>query len=107
MCKYCHEPCEGTVCPKCRQEQNSILWDNEECISTNSIFAIWSIFRFISFIASAILLFFCFKNGFASNHLWLFLTATICSTVLFNGLRKMYHKQMGIIIDREMRKNHQ
>ena len=106
MCKYCHQQCEGDICINCMHEQNAILWNNDECVDANSLYALWGILKFICIVALIIIVL-CNLKSVSS---WTWFSVSIISlvnfSILFDRLRKMYKKQMGVIIDREMRKNH-
>ena len=106
MCKYCGKTCDGDICINCRYEQNAMLWDNDECVDLNSVFAIFGLLRFISLVALIIVTICGLTGSLLGNMLWLSIIFLTSMTFLFSKLRKMYHEQLAIVIDREMRKNH-
>lgn len=106
MCKYCKTPCEGDICFNCMNEQNAILWDNDECVDLNSIFAVFGLLQFVTIIPLIIIVICGFTGALCGDKLWMSIIFLSGATFLFRRLRKLYHKQIGIVIDREMRKNH-
>ena len=106
MCKYCGKNCIGDICSFCVAEQNAILWDNDECMDLNTVFGLWGLLRFVSCVSLIIVICCGFAGTIVGNPLWVTIISLTASTFLFHRLRKMYHKQIAIVIDREMRKNH-
>ncbi len=106
MCKYCGKNSFNEVCPSCIAEQNAILWDNDECVDLNSLYGLFGLLRFAVCLSLIIVIICGFKGFLVGNLLWVSIISLTGGTFFFHRLRKMYHNQLAIVIDREMRKNH-
>ena len=106
MCKYCGKSSIGNICSDCMEEQNSILLYDEECESLNMVYAIWGLCKFLAIIASIIITCVIFFGEPAGTGQFIAMIVSIASVWFFGRLRKMYNRQLGFVIDREMKKRH-